>query len=458
MKAIIYIWFTLCISAVCNGQQKIFNEEAFIAVVKKYHPVAKQAALDVKIAEAGITASQGTFDPVFSMDNARKEWDGITYYDQRQTEIKIPTWYGIDLYAGKENITGSRINPEETKGSLTYIGFSVPLVQNLAIDKRRAALRQANLFRDLSEVERSIAVNDLLLEAMKAYWDWWEQYHNNLLMRSSLQNAQKRLAMVKTAYRLGDRAAIDTMDAFTQVQSFSIKQNETFTALMKAQLQLSTFLWTENQEQYDLPADVEPQAWSLHESVTLDSFLRAARMSPALTKYPFKLNVLEIDRSLKFQLLLPQVHLKYNQIGYSFSKTVNAAWFQNNYRFGVSLMMPLRLSEGRGQYRQAKLKIDQTRLEQMNKLVEIGNKVKSYYTDWQQTTVQLSMQASMVVNITTLQKGEETRFFNGEGSLFLVNARELKTIEASQKLIELKAKNRKTLVSLKWAAGILGTD
>lgn len=458
MKVIIYILFTLCISAICNGQQKIFTEQAFIAVVKNYHPVVKQAALDVRIAEAGITVSRGIFDPVFSTDNARKEWDGITYYDQRQTEIKIPAWYGIDLYAGKENITGSRINPEETKGSLTYIGFSVPLVQNLAIDKRRAALRQARIFRDLSEVERTIAVNDLLLEAMKGYWDWWEQYHNNLLMQSSLLNAERRLAMVKTAYLLGDRAAIDTIEAFTQVQSFSIRQNETFTALIKAQLQLSTFLWTENQQQYDLPADVEPQAWSMHESVTLESLLSAARQSPALTQYPFKLNVLEIDKLLKFQLLLPQVYLKYNQIGYNLSKTVNAAWFQNNYRFGVSLMMPLRLSEGRGQYRQAKLKIDQTRLEQMNKLVEIGNKVKSYYTDWQQTTVQLSMQASMVVNITTLQKGEETRFFNGEGSLFLINARELKTIEASQKLIELKAKNRKSLVSLKWAAGVLGTD
>lgn len=453
MKVIIFI-FLIFSTVVCKGQKKFFTEEEFIAAIKKYHPVAKQAALDVRIAEAQVTSGRGVFDPVFSTDNARKELDGINYYYQRQTEIKIPTWYGIDLYAGNENITGSRINPEETKGSLTYVGFSLPLLQNLMMDKRRAALKQAKIFRDLSEVQRRIFVNDLLLEAIKAYWDWWEQYHINQLMLSSLQNAEKRFAMVKTAYQLGDRPAIDTLEAFTQIQSFIIKQNETFTALMKANLQLSTFLWTENELQYDLPTDVVPEEWSMDKSLSLDGLLKAASLNPELTQYQFKLNAQEIDKRLKFQLLLPQVNLKYNQIGYDFLKTVNAAWFQNNYRFGVSFSMPLRLSEGRGEYRRAKLKIEQTRLEQVNKQVQIYNKVKAYYTEWQQTAVQLSMQNSLVTNITALQRGEETRFFNGESSLFLINARELKTIETTQKLIELKSKNSKALISLKWSAGL----
>lgn len=438
----------------CKGQKKFFTEEEFIAAIKKYHPVAKQAALDVRIAEAEVTSSHGYFDPVLSMDNARKELDGINYYNQTQTEIKIPTWYGIDLYTGKESIAGGRINPEDTKGSLTYLGFSLPLLQNLVIDKRRAALKQAKIFRDLSEVQRRIFVNDLLLEAIKTYWDWWEQYHLNQLMQSSLQNAEKRLIMVKTAYLLGDRPAIDTLEAFTQIQLFAIRQNETFTALVKANLKLSTFLWTENQSQYDVPTDVVPQEWSINEILVLDSLLKAANLNPELTQYQFKLNTQEIDKRLKFQLLLPQVNVKYNQIGYNFSKTLNAAWFQNNYRFGISFSMPLRLSEGRGEYRKAKLKIDQTRLAQVNKQVQIYNKVKAYYTDWQQITVQLSMQNSLVANITALQKGEETRFLNGESSLFMINARELKTIETTQKLIELKSKNRKALVSLKWSVGL----
>ncbi len=440
----------------CKGQKKVFTEQEFINVIKKYHPVAKQAVLDVKIAEAEITSGRGYFDPVLTMDNARKELDGIKYYNQQQVEIKIPTWYGIDVYAGKESITGSRVNPEETKGSLNYLGFSVPLLQNLMMDKRRATLKQAKIFRDLSEMQRRSVMNDLLPEAIKAYWDWWEQFHINQLMQSSLQNAEKRFAMVKTAYQLGDRPAIDTLEALTQIQSFAIRQNEAVTLLIKASLQLSAFLWREGQQQYDLPSDVVPEDWSMNEVLMLDALLKAANRHPELTQYQFKLNAQEIDKLLKFQLLLPQVNLKYNQLGYTFSKTVHEAWFQNNYRFGVSLYMPLRVSEGRGEYRKARLKIDQTKLEQANKQVQIYNKVKSYYTEWQQTTAQLSIQNSLVANITALQRGEETRFSMGESSLFLINARELKKIETMQKLIELKSKNRKALISLKWSAGLFG--
>lgn len=84
--------------------------------------------------------------------------------------------------------------------------------------------------------------------------------------------------------------------------------------------------------------------------------------------------------------------------------------------------------------------------------MQIYTKVKAYYTDWQQTTAQLSLQNNLTANIAALQKGEETRL--GESSLFLVNARELKTIETMQKLIELKSKNRKALIALKWSAGL----
>jgi outer membrane protein TolC len=119
----------------------------------------------------------------------------------------------------------------------------------------------------------------------------------------------------------------------------------------------------------------------------------------------------------------------------------------------MSFVVPLRISQGRGEYQQAKLKIDHAKLTQVNKQVELYNKVKQYYTEWQQTNQQLRLQQSLLSNTIVLQRGEETKFSNGESSLFLVNSRELKTIETHYKLIELRAKNRKALISLKWSAG-----
>ncbi|MGZ8538836.1 MAG: TolC family protein [Flavisolibacter sp.] len=442
---------TLCAKA----QEKYFTERELISVIMKFHPVAKQAAIDVKIAKAGILSGSGGFDPQFTRETARKEFGGIVYYDHQVNEINIPTWYGIDLYAGTERITGDRVNPEETLGSITYMGFSVQPLQNLLIDKRRAALLQAKNFHQLSEVQRLIVLNDLLQEALYTYWDWWENHHIHQIVKAALLNSEKRFAFVKTAFQLGDRPAIDTIEAYTQVQSFQIKLSETYQNVARANLQLSTFLWTENGDQTELPFDAIPQNYNGVKSVELADVLNFASYHPLLTQYDYKLKELQIDKRLAFQSLLPEVKFKYNQTGYGLSKTINAPWFNNNYRLGVSFSLPLRLSKGRGDYQKVKLTMESTRLDQKNKQVQLFAKVKQYYMESQQAELQLSFQGKLLANTIALQRGEETKFSNGESSLFLLNAREQKGIEAEQKLVEIKAKVQKAAVGLKWSAGIL---
>lgn len=254
---------------------------------------------------------------------------------------------------------------------------------------------------------------------------------------------------------MGDRPAIDTLEAYTQVQSFQIRLSEAYQNLIKSSLQLSVFLWTEAGEQAELPFDAIPQEYSSVKPLHLGDVLNFAASHPLVTQYDYKRKGLQFDRRLAFQSLLPEVKLKYNQTGYDLSKTVNVPWFNNNYRFGVSFSIPLRLSEGRGEYRKVNLKIETTRLEQANKKVQLYSKVKQFYTEWQQTETQLSLQNKLLANTIALQRGEEIRFTNGESSLFLINTRELKTIEAEQKTIELKSKAQKASVGVRWSAGIL---
>jgi len=59
-------------------------------------------------------------------------------------------------------------------------------------------------------------------------------------------------------------------------------------------------------------------------------------------------------------------------------------------------------------------------------------------------------------NYERLVRGENIRFQAGEGTLFLLNARENKLLEALQKLIELKTKLYKSVIAVQWAAGELG--
>ena len=115
---------------------------------------------------------------------------------------------------------------------------------------------------------------------------------------------------------------------------------------------------------------------------------------------------------------------------------------------------PLALFWRRGEYRKAKLKIEQTELQQLSKQVLLQTKLRQYFNEWRQLREQILTTAGgeIVCDLTTWWGGQ---VFNGESSLFLVDTRELKTLEAEQKLIELQGKEQKAVATALWAAGSL---
>lgn len=458
MKHLLFI-FLFLLSLTLHAQQKTLSLQQLFDIVRGYHPVARQASIGVEMAKADIRIARSPFDPQVQTSNSRKELDGVLYYDHALYELKVPTWFGIDLHAGLESADGNKLNPEETKGNSSYIGFSVPVVKNLLMDKRRATLKQAGIFREMSETEQQAVINNLLHDASKAYWNWWEAYTTYRLFSAALENAQKRLQMVRIAYQQGERPAIDTIEAITQLQAFQLRQSEIGVQLNAAHLDLSSYLWQKDNQPYDLPAEVipEPSPNLPQQASSIDDLLQLTNRHPELQQYSFKLEALQIERKLKFQSLLPSIYVKYNQLGKSFnmSKTFSNPWLENNYRYGISINMPLRLSEGRGEYRKAQLKLEQTRMEQAFKRVQLQNKVQQYFFQVQQLQQQVQLQQDALTLLQKLQRSEEQKFLNGESSLFLVNSREAKTLEAAQKEVQVKSKYIQSFYTLQWASGRL---
>lgn len=459
---------TLLFSSVLKAQdttgRKILSLPQVLEIVKRNHPVAKLAAIRIDKSGADITIARGAFDPLFYNSAAQKTFSGTEYYNYNRPELTIPTWFGVEINTGLEYLSGSRTDPQETAGKSSYFGISVPLAKNLLMDKRRAALQTAKIYRTAAETEQRAMLNDLLQETTVAYWNWVLHYQDYQILQEAVQVNERRLSFVRTSFRLGDRPAIDTTEALAQLQSMELMLGEASLAFRNAGLELSVFLWTDQQLPYQLPDDVIP-AIVLREMAiqqlpvpALDSLLQSARnLHPELGLYRYKLDVLQLEKKLKFQELLPAVNFRYNQLGkgYDVLKTATGPLFENNYRYGLSVGLPLRFSAGRGEYKKAKLKITETKIERDYKQLQLETKVKTYYNELQTLRKQVLLQESAVGNYQALQQGEETRFRNGESSLFLVNTRENKKLEALMKLTGLKAKYIKTANSLSWAAGLL---
>ncbi len=440
------------------------SAQQVMEIVKQFHPVARQADILIEKAKAEITIAKGMFDPYLKNESAQKTFNGTDYYYYNRPQLSIPTWFGVEISAGLEYLSGNRTDPVETKGEVSYLGISVPLAKNLLMDKRRAALQTAKIFRNASTIEKRNILNNLLLDAMNTYWSWVQHYQVFKILTDAVSVNERRVEFVETAFRLGERPAIDTTEALTQLQNFELLKNQAWLDFQNTGLELSVFLWISAAEPYNLPANIipadSPQFSTIAIAIVpeLNVLLDAARKNhPELIMYDYKLDVLSVEKKLKFQELLPTINFRYNQLGkgYDILKTATGPLFENNFQYGLSLGIPLRLSQGRGEYRKAKLKIMETQLLLSLKQLQVETKVKGYFNELLTLKNQVGLQEKAYKNYQVLQRGEETRFQAGESSLFLINARENKTLEALQKLQELKIKYFKTENSLQWAAGLL---
>lgn len=464
-------WFVLVVlissAFICNGQDTLraLNAEQVLQIVKKYHPIVKQSQLQIDNAQANLLNARGSFDPIINTYISRKTFGGKEYYNQITPEIEIPTWYGIELYTGIQNLTGAKLDPSETSGQSNYVGISIPLAKDLIFDKRRAQLRQAQIFKSLASVEQQKMINDLLMESMEAYWNWVKAYQSYQIVSANVEVTKKRTDLIVRSYVNGERAAIDTVEAMTQLQSFLYQQAQAKLAFQNAGLQLSSFLWTENETALILTDFVIPDTtWDNNEifakfNIVLDDLLNAAdKNHPTLKSYDYKIDALLVEKRLKFQELLPKIDFRYNQLSKGFNpinSLISGPVFENSFQYGIKFQMPLSFSSGRANYKMAKIKIENTSLEQVQKRLAIQLKIKSYFNEFIYLKNQIELQTNNYQYNLQLVKAEEYRYFNGESSLFLVNARENKSLEALEKLIDLKTKYYKTIYALQWSAGLL---
>ncbi len=333
------------------------------------------------------------------------------------------------------------------------------------LDKRRVIVQQAKLFNAMAIIEQQVVINNLLMDAIEKYWIWVKAYQTYKVIKNNVASNEKRVEFVKKSFVNGERPSIDTVEAITQLQSFQLLQNDQWLQFQQAGLELSTFLWDKNNAPYNLQESVVPQdGWDNEINITkfniiLSDLLQLAEKNhPELRMYIYKLDVLNIEKKLKYQELLPKLDLKYNLLGkgYNIAKTIGeSTLLQNNFQYGLKFEMPILIRKERGEYKKAALKIEETKLDVKQKQLFIQVKIKNYYNEFVTLRNQVALQSSNYNNNIKLVKAEETRFLNGESSLFLINVREVKALESLEKLISLKTKYFKTIYALQWSAGLL---
>ncbi|MDZ7879217.1 MAG: TolC family protein [Saprospiraceae bacterium] len=431
----------------------------FLQLIAANHPSVKQANLLNRAAEAELLTAKGGFDPKVYGDFEQKFFKKKTYFNVGEGGVKVPTWYGVEVKTAYSYVGGNFINPSEVTPSagLGLVGVSVPLLQGFTIDDRRANLFKARQTQLLNANERAILLNDLAFSATQVYWKWVFYFENRRIFQEALRLAEARFTATKTAFEQGDRMAMDTLESFIQVQDRQVQLNEAELDVQEAQLKLTNFLWNNQNKPSNFSDNWTAQMPTINpntEGVKNRAILleNIAETHPFLKIYDAKLAQLNIDQRLKKEKLKPKLNANYNILsnGLAFNPL-----FTDNYKWGISFSSSTLFRAEKGEVQLAKIKIENTQLLREQKALELRNKLQFALNELDNALLQLDLFTKTVDNYRQLLILENNRFQLGESSLFLLNSREMKLIEAQIKLVKAQIAVNTARASIDWAAGTL---
>lgn len=422
---------------------KEFTYNEFLGYVKKYHPLVKNANLNIDAAQANLMMARGGFDPKIEVDFSQKQFKEQEYYSILNSSFKIPTWYGVEIKAGFDNNEGVYLNPENKTPNqgLTSLGISVPLGQGLFINQRMADVRKAKIQVQLSQSERKLQAIVVLYDASLAYFNWKKTFDEFLLYEEYKTNAQIRFKGIQSLIQLGDKPAIDSIEAGIIVKNRLLNLEDANLKLAKAKLELSNFLWLKNNIPLEIADELIPEKlleFTIQESLKTNDLLNSDFSiinHPKINALESKIEMLNVEKKLKANMLLPKI-----DVGYSYLS--EPSYFNNyqfeDYKIGLDFYFPLFLRKERGSLKLAKYKIQETEFTLNLEKVQLANKINAQKTEIESLVKQKDLIKSLVTDNLTMLNSEERLFSFGESSLFLINTRENNVVSAQLSKIALE--------------------
>ena len=313
-------------------------------------------------------------------------------------------------------------------------------------------LKQSKLFVKQAKADRQLLVNNILFEATLSYFNWLKTYNEKRVYESFLENAQIRFNGIKKNYEVGEMSAIDTLEARIALNDRKLNLEKSRIKYIKASLELSNFLWLNDNTPIEIKENIIPDTNTF---AVIDETLNTSALNlenldfnnhPKLQSLDYKFQSLTLEKRLQLNNLLPRIDLQYNFL--TETPDIVQSFSTSAYKSGLNISVPLFLRKERADLKLAKIKLLDTELEIQSTRITLKNKIDAVNQELDSYIIQNDYTITIVEDYGTMLTAEERKFFLGESSLFLVNSRESKLIDAKLKAIEIENNFLSTKASL----------
>lgn len=435
----------------------ILTELSYLRQLKDFAPAVQNGLLEVDIKQQEFLEARSAFEPKIKGKYALKEFEDKTYYNRLSSGVSIKTPLGIKLDGGFTNNSGVFLNPENNvpNDGLAYAGVEIPIGAGLLTDEDRTNVRQQRLENDAAGLVYTLTVNDLMLDAGEQYWDWFESALLIRIAEEALVLATNRRNFVIRKNRVGESADIDTLEAFINYQNRQAILLSNLVKWQKNKNYVLNYIWLPNRDSIV----VAPQVDMDFSASLPDSLMNLAFVS----SHPI-LSLLQTDSMInRANLFLAREYYK-PQIDLALRLQEDAGDFADfnfqpgtNHYVGVNFYMPLFLRKQRAKAKQLELKGEMIGNKKREVTNKITNSQRALYENTKDLKRSVELWSVATKNYRKLLEAEIRKFNLGESSLFVVNNRELKWIDARTKYVKSYIEYRKTILKFYHSLGLLPT-
>lgn len=430
------------------GPAESLQLAAVLASIERHFPLIEAARREEASAEGELVSAYGVFDPAI---RARIEGAPVGGYQNGRFDLLIdaptPLW-GTNFFTGYRASFGKLPDYDGKLETNQYgelrAGFSIPLLRNGPIDRRRANLTRAKLGVPVAKA----GVLQARIEAARTgsfrYWEWVAAGQRLRVAERLLKLAEERDTATGDRVRRGDLARIDQVDNQRTVLNRKGAVIVATRALQAAAIELSIYLRDDRGEPLlpdasRLPAELPAPEAMPDEQAPLYSAEDAAtalKNRPELERLRLQREQFRVERDWARNQAWPALDL-IAQVSQDFGPG-NELRQQTVVEGGVSVDIPTlnRVARGRRQSAEAAM----ARLDALTRLA--ADRIQTEIADARSATFAAAQRvriAQAEVRVSReVEEAERTRFDLGDSNILFINLREQATVEAALREIDAR--------------------
>ncbi|MFN0079388.1 MAG: TolC family protein [Prosthecobacter sp.] len=417
-----------------------------LASVQTQYPPYLAALIEQDIANGRVRQAMGAFDLNLNAGgtmNLAGYYDGQTGY--AMVEQPLPFWGG-SVYGGYRLSSGFLPNYNKDRTGVDgegVLGFRLPLLRDGTIDRRRAALWQAQIDQELADPIILRQYLDFIRSATISYYNWLASGQRLGLTEELLRIAKDRDSAIAEQVKKGASAPIVQIDNQRLVVSREIAVVQAQRRFQATSIELSLFYRTKDKaEPIIAKRDRIPTAFPPHprldETQVTADIAKAAIFRPEIRRIELLVEKSEIDRRLAKNNLLPNIDIGI-EAGQALGNNRPRDLEQNEIEAKIEFKLPLQRREAKGRVDVADALIERLNNDKRFARDRIAADVRDAYSALIATFDTLKMTRRNVELAKQLEAAENERLKQGATDLLALQIREQATFDAQVLEVEAQA-------------------